>query len=127
MAPIALQPRPPRELQVTSRAINLGDVVPGLPLSASVGVLNDSEVPIEVFKIVPSCGCTVIDRDELRLEPGDVATVQFSITPPKESGATEKAITLFYRPVAGNSDKSAALASRHTVVVVRYSVLGADF
>jgi hypothetical protein len=83
-------------LRLEPATIDLGELTPGRPKSATLTVTNLSDAPVTVDAVVASCGCTTVAGGPTRpVPPGDSFTVRVTLDPGLRSGAAiSRAITI---------------------------------
>ncbi|MBI4437429.1 DUF1573 domain-containing protein [Candidatus Uhrbacteria bacterium] len=86
----------PAHLLVNPASVDLGDIPQdGGIVSSTVTIKNDGGLPLEIFRLSTSCGCTTADMDASPLAPGDERTLTIRFNPmthPDESGPITRVV-----------------------------------
>lgn len=74
---------------------NWGQVKPSAnPLKGTLRLKNAGNQPLEIKSVKPSCGCTATKLDKNVLDPGEVASVDVSLSIGAATGPVTKTITI---------------------------------
>jgi hypothetical protein len=70
----------PHGLKLVSDDIDLGTLGSSSSATGSFEIINDGELTYRVEKVVPECGCTVINLSERKLSPGRKLSIPVTIS-----------------------------------------------
>ncbi len=78
-----------------NEVFDAGKVIKGEKINAEFTVKNTGDYPLVISGVVPSCGCTVADKPEDPILPGEKAIITAYVnTDQTSAGAISKTITI---------------------------------
>jgi hypothetical protein len=90
------RPAPPGtpRIEVVDPIYNFGTALSGAPLRHVFTIRNSGSAPLEITKVVTSCGCTAASPSKRILAPGEIATLEASVDTHFEQGHSLSVVTL---------------------------------
>jgi len=82
------------KIQWIDSTLNLGRVTEGEKIEVSFRFKNIGNKPLVITSIVPSCGCTVAERPEKPVAPGEEGVVKASFNSQGRVGMNHKNMTV---------------------------------
>jgi len=73
---------------------NFGDAVQGEVVKARFEIKNTGDVPLKLFEVKPSCGCTLADYEKSAVDPGKSAWVEAEVETKDFGGVISKKVTV---------------------------------
>ena len=94
-----LETRPAGELAraqigVAVAAHDFGTVWAGEPLQHAFTIANGGQAPLEITRVVSSCGCTSVGEHPKRIEPGQTGQFAFTMDSRKLRGKFSKTVSI---------------------------------
>lgn len=71
---------------------DFGEAMQGEVIKARFEIKNTGNVPLKIFEVKPTCGCTVADYSKDAVEPGKTAWVEAVINTEALSGGITKTV-----------------------------------
>ncbi len=71
---------------------DFGDAMQGEIIKARFEIKNTGKVPLKIFEVKPSCGCTVADFSKEAVEPGGKAWVEAVVDTKGMTGGITKTV-----------------------------------
>lgn len=103
-----LPPERPRPILVAEGPIHeFGSATQGTTIQAGFAVRNQSDLPVTILDVIPSCSCTVGTLARRNLAPGESVDVAAEFGVGAARGRVDSMISLMYR--AGQSQEHAFL------------------
>ncbi len=72
-----------------------GEVIQGEVITARFEIKNTGKVPLKIFEVKPSCGCTLADYSKDAVDLGKTAWVEAVVDTKDQSGEIFKKVTVF--------------------------------
>ncbi len=72
-----------------------GEVIQGEVITARFEIKNTGKVPLKIFEVKPSCGCTLADYSKDAVDPGKTAWVEAVVDTKDQNGDIFKKVTVF--------------------------------
>jgi len=92
----AWEPPPPLDVS-PGASIDLGTVLQGATVQGRFLLHNRSSYPVELARIVPSCGCTGVVAENRRLEADESTSLQATFAAGASRGDQTVRVLVFYR------------------------------
>lgn len=73
---------------------DFGEVIEGELVRAKFEIKNTGKVPLKIFEVKPSCGCTLAEYTKEAVEPGKSAWVEAEVNTAGMSGGISKTVTV---------------------------------
>ncbi len=74
---------------------NFGEVMQGEVIKVRFEIKNTGKVPLKLFDVKPSCGCTLADYCKDAVDPGKTAWVDAEVDTKEQNGEIFKKVTVF--------------------------------
>jgi hypothetical protein len=74
---------------------DFGEVIQGEVIKVRFEIKNTGKVPLKLFEVKPSCGCTLADFSKDAVEPGKTAWVEAEVDTKDQAGEILKKVTVF--------------------------------
>lgn len=74
---------------------DFGEVMQGELIKVRFEIKNTGKVPLKIFEVKPSCGCTLADYCRDAVDPGKTAWVEAEVDTKDQSGEIVKKVTVF--------------------------------
>jgi len=103
-------------LKVDRNTYDFGQVEPAVTLNGKFVLTNDGNETLVVKDVSSSCGCTIPDKKNFTLEPGESKDLNFTFTLSRHPGKSVKSIWVIMEPPAKPSRVELKIAAE----VVRY-------
>jgi hypothetical protein len=81
---------------ITPEKIEFGRLLEGRTLEGDIRFANTGKEPVQIQRVQASCGCTTTKIEKMRVEPGDTATVHYSVRTQGFRGLVRKTITIYF-------------------------------
>jgi hypothetical protein len=81
---------------LTPETMEFGRLQEGQTVEGRIQFVNTGKAPIEIQNIQTSCGCTATQVEKMRYEPGDTATIRYTIRTKGFRGVVRKTITVHF-------------------------------
>lgn len=92
-ATVGAQEQGAPEATVVQPLVDAGEVPVGEEIEATFEIRNDGTAPLEITRVQPDCGCTVVDYDGT-IAPGEVGKIRAAVDTIDIVGETTKVITV---------------------------------
>ena len=79
------------------KIINHGAVKQGEVIKGNIQFVNKGKKPLELEDVRTSCGCTAVKPEKMIFEPGETATIPYSIETKQFTGVIRKTIRLVFK------------------------------
>jgi len=87
---IAAEPR----LEFEQPTFDFGEVDQGEKVKASFAFKNSGDGPLDILKVVPTCGCTTAELDKKQYQPGESGIISVTFNTQRFPGKVTKRITV---------------------------------
>ena len=81
---------------ITPEKIEFGRLQEGRTLEGDIRFANAGKQPVQIQRVQASCGCTTTKIEKMTVEPGDTATVHYSVRTLGFRGLVRKTITVYF-------------------------------
>jgi hypothetical protein len=82
--------------RVTPEKIEFGRLPEGRTVEGDIRFTNAGAAPVRIQRIQASCGCTTTKTEKMTVEPGDTASVHYSVRTQGFRGIVRKTITFYF-------------------------------
>ena len=89
----AQEPEAPQAV-VPQSVIDVGRVPKGQDIDHTFEILNEGSAPLEIVRVKPTCGCTVVDYDKV-IGPGESGSLEAKVVTSEFRGPIAKSIRVF--------------------------------
>ncbi|MEY3024372.1 MAG: hypothetical protein RJA16_1198, partial [Planctomycetota bacterium] len=66
--------------------LDMGEMMPDVPKTMAIRLVNITEEPVKVNRAVPSCGCTTLGAPKDPIAPGEFADIEITLKPGVATG-----------------------------------------
>jgi len=87
-------PKNPTTVQIIDSLYNFGKVAEGAIVEYNYRFKNTGNVPLVVTSVSASCGCTVPEKPEAPIKPGEIGFIKVKFNSENRPGETRKSITV---------------------------------
>jgi len=81
---------------ITPEKIEFGRLLEGRTLQGDIRFVNTGKEAVQIQRVQASCGCTTTKIEKMRVEPGDTASVHYSVRTQGFRGLVRKTITVYF-------------------------------
>ena len=81
---------------ITPEKIEFGRLLEGRTLQGDIRFVNTGREAVQIQRVQASCGCTTTKIEKMRVEPGDTASVHYSVRTQGFRGLVRKTITVYF-------------------------------
>lgn len=81
---------------ITPEKIEFGRLLEGRNLKGDIRFVNAGKEAVQIQRVQASCGCTTTKIEKMRVEPGDTASVYYSVRTQGFRGLVRKTITVYF-------------------------------
>jgi hypothetical protein len=74
---------------------DFGEVMQGEVIKVRFEIKNTGKVPLKIFEVKPSCGCTLADFTREAVDPGKTAWAEAEVDTKEQAGEIFKKVTVF--------------------------------
>ncbi len=82
----------PTSVQIIDSVYNFGTIQEGEMVTFSFRFKNTGKEPLEILEVNTSCGCTVPEKPEAPIQPGETGFIKTSFNSERRPGETHKTI-----------------------------------
>jgi hypothetical protein len=82
--------------RVTPEKIEFGRLPEGRTVEGDIRFTNTGAVPVHIQRVQPSCGCTTTKTEKMTVDPGDTASIHYSVRTQGFRGIVRKTITVYF-------------------------------
>jgi hypothetical protein len=109
---ILLSPPNTAKVHFERESHDFGNIAEGRTVQTSFRFMNSGEVPLLIYKVNVSCGCTVAAFPQTPIPPGETGEITVHFDSKKRPGQFTQPVSVVY-----NSDQSPALLSFEGTVI----------
>ncbi|MEY4703711.1 MAG: hypothetical protein RIR96_1608 [Bacteroidota bacterium] len=84
----------PTTVQLIDSVFDFGTIKEGDVVSFSYRFKNTGDKPLEVTNVMASCGCTVPEKPEEPIEPGQIGFIKVKFNSDRKPGEAHKTVTV---------------------------------
>jgi hypothetical protein len=81
---------------ISPEKIEFGRLLEGRTLQGDIRFVNTGKEAVQIQRVQASCGCTTTKIEKMRVEPGDTASVHYSVRTQGFRGLVRKTITVYF-------------------------------
>jgi P pilus assembly chaperone PapD len=81
---------------ITPEKIEFGRIQEGKAVDGDIRFVNAGKAPVQIQRVQASCGCTTTQIEKMRVEPGDTASIHYSVRTQGFRGTVRKSITVYF-------------------------------
>jgi hypothetical protein len=85
---------PPTTVQLIDSVFDFGTIKEGDVVSFSYRFKNTGDHPLEVANVMASCGCTVPEKPEAPVAPGEIGFIKVKFNSDRKPGEAHKTVTV---------------------------------